>query len=149
MRTRLPFQIILPVFGIFLCCAASVSAQIRTGGYKEIAKDDEGAVAAAGFAVNAQGEKQGNAIALVEVEHAETQVVAGINYRLCLKIQVDDADPKEVRVVVYKNLQREFSLKSWEDAKCGESDAEKDPGSSGRSLVEIMKRFNAEQTQAE
>ncbi len=97
----------------------------RVGGYREIAKDDDGAVAAANFAVKEESEKKEMTYKLVSVEHAESQVVAGINYRLCLKIgyhkQDDDVDTTEfVRVVVYRSLQSEYSLTSWTQEDCGD-----------------------------
>src|SRR5689334_7235414 len=102
---------------------AIVSAQ-RTGGYREIDKADEGAGTAAEFAVKAESEKKEMTYKLVSVEHAETQVVAGINYRLCLKVgyhkQDDDVDTTEfVRVVVFRNLQNQHSLTSWTEENCG------------------------------
>jgi len=107
-----------------LASAVMVSAQ-KTGGYREIAADDEGAVGAAEFAVKAESEKKEMTYKLVSVEKAESQVVAGINYRLCLKIgyhkQDDDVDTTEfVKVVVYRSLQKEFSLTSWTEENCGE-----------------------------
>jgi len=102
----------------------AASAQ-KTGGYREIDKADEGAVAAAEAAVKAESEKKEMAYKLVSIEQAETQVVAGINYRLCLKVgyhkQDDDVDTTEfVRVVVYRNLQNQYSLTSWTEENCGE-----------------------------
>jgi hypothetical protein len=96
----------------------------RTGGYKEVAKDDDQVQAAAEFAVSEQGKKQEMTYKLVSVEHAEQQVVAGINYKLCLKVEYhkedDDVDTTEfVRVVVYRNLQRAYSLTSWTQEDCG------------------------------
>ncbi|HYX29638.1 MAG TPA: cystatin domain-containing protein [Pyrinomonadaceae bacterium] len=104
----------------FSCLAASAQ---RVGGYREIDKTDEGAVAAAEFAVKAESEKKEMTYKLVSLEHAESQVVAGINYRLCLKVgyhkQDDDVDTTElVRVVVYRSLQNEYSLTSWTEEKC-------------------------------
>jgi hypothetical protein len=104
--------------------SAAVSAQ-RIGGYREIDKADEGAATAADFAVKAQSEKKEMTYKLVSIEHAETQTVAGINYRLCLKIgyhkQDDDVDTTEfVRVVVYRNLQNQYSLTSWTEENCGD-----------------------------
>ena len=104
--------------------AFAVFAQ-RTGGYREIDKTDEGAVAAAEFAVKNQSEKKEITYKLVEIEHAESQVVAGINYRLCLKIGYhkadDDVDTTEfVRVVVYRSLQNQYSLTSWAEENCGD-----------------------------
>ena len=108
---------------------SSLSAQ-RLGGYREIAKDDEGAAAAAEFAVKEESTQKEMAYKLVSVEHAESQVVAGINYRLCLKVgyhkQDDDVDTTEfVRVVVYRNLQNEYSLTSWTGENCGEDSGPK------------------------
>ena len=105
-----------------LGCLVVVAAQ-KTGGYREIDKADEGAVAAAEFAVKDQSEKKELTYKLVSVEKAETQVVAGINYRLCLKVgyhkQDDDTDATEfVRVVVNRNLQKEYSLTSWTEEEC-------------------------------
>jgi ABC-type Na+ efflux pump permease subunit len=124
MKISLRGVIILIALSFILGSVAVVVAQ-RTGGYKEIAKDDAEALAAAEFAVKAEGEKQDLTYHLVSVEHAEQQVVAGINYRLCLKVghrkEGEDEDTVEsVRVVVYKNLQRAYSLTSWAQENCAE-----------------------------
>jgi hypothetical protein len=102
----------------------ATSAQ-RLGGYREIDKADEGAATAAEFAVKAESEKKEMSYKLVSIEHAESQTVAGINYRLCLKVgyhkQDDDVDATEfVRVVVYRNLQNQYSLTSWTEENCGD-----------------------------
>jgi hypothetical protein len=104
--------------------SAMVSAQ-RVGGYREIDKADEGAATAADFAVKAESEKKEMTYKLVSIEHAEAQTVAGINYRLCLKIgyhkQDDDVDTTEfVRVVVFRSLQNQYSLTSWAEENCGD-----------------------------
>ena len=108
------------VFALF--GAVVVPAQ-KTGGYREIDKDDEGAAAAAEFAVKDQSEKKELTHKLVSIEKAETQVVAGINYRLCLKVsyqkQGEDAETSEfVKVVVFRSLQKEYSLTSWTEEEC-------------------------------
>lgn len=96
------------------------------GGYKEISTDDPQAQAAAEFAVAEQGKNKSITVKLVSIEHAEQQVVAGMNYRLCLKVEIegegDDADTvQEAKVVVYRNLQNKYSLTSWEEEDCSES----------------------------
>ncbi|MFN2577965.1 MAG: hypothetical protein ABR607_09790 [Pyrinomonadaceae bacterium] len=101
-----------------------VSAR-RTGGYREIDKADEGAEAAAEFAVKTESEKTELTYKLVSLEHAESQTLAPINYRLCLKVgyhkQDDVVDtPEFVRVVVYRSLQNQYSLRSWTQENCGE-----------------------------
>jgi hypothetical protein len=47
------------------------------------------------------------------IKSAEVQVVAGLNYRLSMRVIVYDK-PQDVRAVVYKNLEQEYSLSSWE-----------------------------------
>ena len=106
------------IFGFF-----AVGLAQRAGGYREVARDDAEVVAAAEFAVKAQGQKQEMPYKLVSVEHAEQQVVAGTNYRLCLKVghhkADNDVDTTEfVRAVVYRNLQQEYSLTSWAEENC-------------------------------
>ena len=115
-------SILIAIISAVLFSAVVVTAQ-RTGGYREIDKADEGAAAAAEFAVKAQSEKQEISYKLVSVEKAETQTVAGINYRLCLKVghhkQDDDTDATEfVKVVVFRSLQKEYSLTSWTEEEC-------------------------------
>jgi hypothetical protein len=112
-----------------LFSVGSVQAQRILGGYSETAKDSAEVREAAEFAVKAQGEKQEMAYKLVSVEHAEKQTVAGINYRLCLKVgyhkEDDDVETTEfVRVVVYRNLQKVYSLTSWAQEDCGEDDGQ-------------------------
>ncbi|HEY0349977.1 MAG TPA: cystatin domain-containing protein [Pyrinomonadaceae bacterium] len=123
MKRSLTLIAILSV-ALFVFTWSVVSAQ-RTGGYREIDKADEGAAAAAEFAVKAESEKKEMTYKLVSIEHAEAQTVAGINYRLCLKVGYhkadDDAETTEsVRVVVYRNLQNQYSLTSWTEENCGD-----------------------------
>ena len=95
----------------------------RTGGFREVAKDDPEVEAAANFAVEEQGRKQDTSLKLVSIERAESQVVAGINYRLCLKVSNAHDEEEEVKAVVYKNLKKEYSLTSWSEEDCSESGA--------------------------
>lgn len=113
-----------PLFAVLVILGGlMIAAGQKTGAYREIDKADEGAAAAAEFAVKDQSEKKDMTYKLVSVEKAETQVVAGINYRLCLKVgyrkQDADADTTEfVRVVVFRSLQKEYSLTSWAEEDC-------------------------------
>ena len=122
MNKRMFALLVLFLLAIGLGVVAA-SAQ-RTGGYREIDKSDEGAAAAAEVAVKAESEKKEMTYKLISVEHAETQTVAGINYRLCLKVGYHKADDEAettefVRVVVYRNLQNQYSLTSWTEENCG------------------------------
>jgi hypothetical protein len=93
------------------------------GGYKTVSTDDAEVQAAAEFAVSERAEKENVSLKLISIEKAERQVVQGVNFRLCLKVGIDDDaddsdEAQEVKVVVYRNLQNENSLKSWEVADC-------------------------------
>ncbi|HUQ32709.1 MAG TPA: hypothetical protein VM095_11350 [Pyrinomonadaceae bacterium] len=83
------------------------------GGYAETSKTSPEVVSAARYATRAQGRRQGVLISLVSIERAEVQVVAGLNYRLQLKIKIK-GEPQTVRAVVYQNLRRRYSLTDWE-----------------------------------
>ena len=131
MRKRSKAVITVLALCVAFGCVNLALAQIRTGGYKEISRDNAEVEAAAKFAVEAEGHKQEASFTLVSIERAESQVVAGINYRLCLKVSTDaDNDPKEVQAVVYRNLKKEYSLTSWEEKNCGESDSKDNHASS-------------------
>ncbi len=116
----IPFALVF-IFG----CAGVCFAQKETiaGGYSPISKDDAGVMAAAKYAVKTQGKKTRATIKLVAVKQAETQVVAGQNYRLCMEVSIKPkgaktAVTKNIQAVVFKNLKQKLSLTSWEEAVC-------------------------------
>jgi hypothetical protein len=98
--------------------AAVNPASIIVGGYRAIAKTDAGAVAAAEFAANAQGEKTEMAYELGEIVRAEGQLVQGMNYRLCMEISADGEEPFRVQAVVYVDLKRNYRLMQWTETAC-------------------------------
>jgi len=82
------------------------------GNYREASASDPAVLAAARFAVRAEGRRRGARLTLVSVERAETQVVAGTNYRLRLKVRAAGR-VESAQAVVYENLRRVYSLTSW------------------------------------
>jgi hypothetical protein len=82
------------------------------GGYAETSNNDPGALAAARFAVRREAQKTHKRITFRAIKRAEVQVVAGLNYRLCLSVRIG-RKTQEVTVVVYKNLNKQYSLTSW------------------------------------
>lgn len=99
---------------IALSFALTTSAQIKTGGYKPVSTDDERVAAAAEFAVGERAEKnpEQEGLTLDSVDKAEMQTVAGINYRLCMTVSIDE-ESQQVSAVVYQNLKQVYSLTSW------------------------------------
>lgn len=131
MRKSLRMMIALIALSVVFGCVIVSLAQNRpiVGGYKVAPTDDPEVVAAAEFAASAQGEKEeGTTIKLLSVEKAERQVVAGINYRLCLRVGIgDDPEDVDVKVVVFRSLQKQYSLKSWDVETCSEPAQDEDP----------------------
>ena len=122
MKKSLLIVFVFVIFQIAVSCAGGVLAQGILGGYKEVARDAEGVEAAADFAVKTQAQKQDVSMSLVSIERAEKQTVAGVNFRLCLKVAIDD-ETQDIKVVVYRNLKQEYSLTSWTQESCSESES--------------------------
>ena len=102
---------------LWASAAGSAAAQDVpvAGGYSERATGDRGVAAAARFAVRERGRQTRRRVTLLEVRRAETQVVAGLNYRLLLSVR-EGRESRDVTAVVYENLRRRLSLTSWEPA---------------------------------
>ncbi|MEP6945600.1 MAG: cystatin domain-containing protein [Acidobacteriota bacterium] len=121
MKTDRRISLIISALAVTLTFVIAGSAQM-VGGYKQIAKTDADAHAAAVFAVGAEGQKDGLSIELMSVQQAERQVVAGTNYRLCLSVTAGSEASMTVRTVVYRDLKGKYKLTSWTEEDCGGSD---------------------------
>ena len=94
-----------------------IHAQVA-GGYMKAEVDDLEVANAANFAMKARekalrkSDKDTN-VSLVEIIRASKQVVAGMNYKMTLKVNINYKD-QIVEVVVFKNLSDEYELTSWE-----------------------------------
>ena len=108
------------VVGGFLVLGTLAIAQIA-GGYGSADVKNPEVIAAAKFALgtkNASLKRTGTrAYKLLEITKAESQVVAGLNYHVCLKTKLD-AVIRSADAVVYQNLQHKLSLSSWAWKKC-------------------------------
>ncbi|HQU86328.1 MAG TPA: hypothetical protein PKY59_24575, partial [Pyrinomonadaceae bacterium] len=98
----------LLAFGFLLSFSTNADAQRVLGGYKSIATDNAEVVAAAEFAVGNRVENntEQEGLELASVDKAEMQTVAGVNYRLCLTVKLDEEE-QQVQVIVFKSLQKE------------------------------------------
>ena len=78
-------------------------------------------IAAAKFALetkNISMKRDGTrAFTLLELQKAQIQVVAGLNYRVCIKIKLGSI-LRTADALVYQNLQQQYSLSSWTWDKC-------------------------------
>jgi Aspartic acid proteinase inhibitor len=105
----------------FLCLAAfghALESFAQTpGAYRLVANDEPEAVSAAKFAVGEKGQKLGKNLLLTSIVHAQRQVVSGTNYKLCLKVKLEGTS-KRAEAVVYRNLQKQYSLTGWKWGEC-------------------------------
>jgi len=82
------------------------------GGYVPVDAADDRVRAAADFAVADETKRLNQTIRLQDISHAERQIVAGTNYRLCLKVGTNTGS-QFVETVVYQDLKDRYSLTSW------------------------------------
>lgn len=130
MKKSLQLGLILIALGVVSGSVIVSSAQQRppiVGGYKKIATNAPEVVSAAEFAVKEQTRKGGSAVRLISVEAAESQLVQGMNYRLCLQVEIEDevnnvVVTQGVKAIVYRDLKKKYSLSRWEEADCSENE---------------------------
>lgn len=129
-------QVLIALSIVFGCAAVSFGQEEvqSVGGYSKVDTNNADVVAAAEFAVSARKEKTGGPLSLVSIKRAEHQVVAGINYRLCLEVKAGDetdagVESQDVQVVVWNKLTRrgekkKYELTSWHEANCSKNNSE-------------------------
>jgi hypothetical protein len=113
--------LILALFSVFISgCALFREVP---GSYAKVSVGDESVMAAAEFAVAAQqsvmqvqaSSTEPVSLSLLQIQHARQQVVAGVNYRLNLKVKVND-EVKQASALVWYQAWRSpdpFQLTSW------------------------------------
>jgi cystatin-C len=107
------------VFGIF-AAESGVSAQDIAGGYGDASVTDKDVRSAANFAIKSRSRSTGKTLTLVKIVKAEVQVVAGLNYRVCMTVREGRKAAKTITAVVYKDLQNRRSLSRWKVGGCSE-----------------------------
>lgn len=133
MRNILRAALLLFVFGVAFGASvpegAARQGAPRVGGFKPVATNDPRVVEAARNAAAAASKKEKMNIRLLSVVAAEQQVVQGMNYRLCLKVEVEDTENNvdvttNVLAQVYVSLKKEYRLNGWKEEDCGGEDDE-------------------------
>ncbi len=123
MKRRL-FSVALSV-GVFMILTAATASAQKVGGYKEVSASDVAVQTAAAWAVSTKAESSGKEMSLAEVLSAERQVVAGSNYRICMKVNSEGGEGQDdvtiiVQAVVYVDLKGNRKLSSWVISDCGD-----------------------------
>jgi hypothetical protein len=111
MKSLISIIVLVLVFFTFGCYSKHGP---MVGGYSKIAVDDKEVVKAANFAMKKQESilDRNTKITLVEIYKASRQVVAGMNYKMLLKVKVGDRE-EMVEAVVWNQLSGEYALISW------------------------------------
>jgi Aspartic acid proteinase inhibitor len=130
MKKSLQLALILIALGVAFGSVMVSTAQQRppiVGGYKKIAPNAPEVVSAAHFAVSEISRKSGNGVKLISIEAAESQLVQGMNYRLCLQTEIEDTTnnvivTQGIKVTVYRDLKKKYSLTRWEEADCSDTE---------------------------
>jgi hypothetical protein len=106
--------------GIALLTTLAIAQQM-TGGFSNADLKNPEVITAAKFALETKNSSMNRtgarAYTLLEIEKAQVQVVAGLNYRVCIKIKLGSI-LRTADALVYKNLQNQQSLSSWTWDKC-------------------------------
>lgn len=89
-----------------------------TGGYSDSSIRDKDVKNAANFAVKQRSRNVKRNFTLVSIRRAEIQVVAGLNYRLCMRVRDNRGRLTTVTAIVYKNLKNRLSLSNWRGNGC-------------------------------
>lgn len=100
--------------------AVRAQADQVVGGYSSVSARSGDAKRAADLAVRTRSSKTGKKITLVKIVKAEQQVVAGMNYRVCLLVREGRHKPYTATAVVYQNLKNRRSLTRWKKGECTE-----------------------------
>ena len=110
------------IFGVY-AGANRVFAQDGqiTGGYGDAAVDSKETKKIARFAVKARAKRTHKSLKLVEIVKAETQVVRGLNHRICMDVREGRKKARRVTVIVWEDINnRPLQLTDWKTGGCKE-----------------------------
>ena len=98
---------------LLLVCADGIGGAGMPGGFAPAKIDSDEVRRAAAFAVQNEAKAEGVMLELKTIVEAQQQVVAGMNYRLTLKLN-SGGKTTDARAVVFRGLDQHYELKSWD-----------------------------------
>lgn len=110
------------LMGVFALAnrVAAQDGQI-TGGYGDASVDSKETKKVALFAVKARAKRTHKSLKLVRIVKAETQVVRGLNHRICMDVREGSKKARRVTVVVWEDINnRPLQLTNWKTGGCQE-----------------------------
>jgi hypothetical protein len=107
------------LFSIFTIAAAAQETEPIAGGYAKISTKSREAKKAAAVAIRQHvAAHPRNKVTLVKVIRAEQQVVAGMNYRVCLAVLDRRGIRRTITAVVYYPIKKTARLTDWSAGGC-------------------------------
>lgn len=118
MKLKFNSFILVAVFAFILSFSINSFAQndVIAGGYGKASIKNADVKKAVNTALKTGAKKEKATITLVKIKQAQSQVVAGVNYKVCLEVNVTKAGKttkKFVEAVVYRNLKNVYKLTDW------------------------------------
>ena len=126
MKKNLITLLFTAAFCLILGVTAFAQTPPTTGGYRTINSDDQRAGLAADYALKVKSKEMEVELSLDALHKAESQVVAGTNYRLCMEIYAPSKEAETDGVhffasaVIYVNLKNEYKLTKWDEVEACE-----------------------------
>lgn len=98
-----------------LGCSPGSQANPLAGGFASAQRKDPQVIKAANFAIAERNQQAASKLVLKQILQAQTQVVAGLNFKLCLKVkQTAPLQTITVQATVYQNLEQKMELSLWQ-----------------------------------
>ena len=121
---------IAAICAVFGCVSAFAQSDDEAGGYVKASVNDAKVKAAANYAITVKAKEMKETLRLQSIKRAETQVVAGMNYRVCMVIYVPSKQAQTdgvtlyIDATIYQNLQGQYKITAWDDSEdnCGVED---------------------------
>ena len=114
------FRLVLLVTFVFggLCAATFAQDESITGAYGDLSVKSSEARVAAAIAIRQHAKRE--KVTLVRIVKAEQQVVAGMNYRICMSVRGSNGRIRRVTAVVWQPIRKRKRLTNWSNGGCKE-----------------------------
>jgi hypothetical protein len=103
------------------CIHGAAQGDPIAGGYSDAGVKAKAVRRAAAVAILQHAKREHHSVTLVKINKAEQQVVAGMNYRLCMSVRRGRRGRVHtVTAVVYEPIRKSMRLTNWEEGGCKE-----------------------------
>ena len=119
MKSTILRSLFVLVFLMAGFAAARAQAEPMAGGYSDIPNGSQEARSAAAVAIRKHNSiHRRDAVTLVKIQKAEQQVVAGMNYRVCMVVKNRRGVRRTVTAVVWQRPGKSMKATDWDTGSC-------------------------------